>query len=233
MKAIELCKRVALKDLAFRYCEATWRAWYGVKTKAVKDPRDPMLGGPQQAIAKGITAVTKPDGGTIVLNKLTRIRLRELSDASLSVLGVAFGKDLLAIKAELGDKGLGKDVFHQEYVDTFKENIENDNKHLLNNLVSVSAVLDGVMSFIATPEMEMEEFANVLEDFAGNEARSRLISIATRSSWLGRAAQDGSWASSADFSWYRELKANVAEIDPYVAAPVLKMLAVDIREGRV
>jgi len=229
----DIIQKHTLVNLSFRYCEATWQAWKDAKSKAIANVADPMLGGPEEAIAKGIADVTNPDGSTITLTRLSRIRLRDLNDASAKHLGDAFGKDLLAIKAALGDKGLGKDVLHQEFVPTFAENIKNDRKHLLNNFVAVSAVLDTVMSFFATGDTTVEKLITTLENITETPLLARMISIAVRASWLGRAAQDGSWDSSSDFVWYSTLSKDVAEIDPYVALPTLKMLVSDLREGRI
>ncbi len=238
MKATDICEKITLADLAMKYCESTWLTWKTVKLGHLADEHHPFVGGPQDLLAKKISSVTKPDGTIININKLTRLRLRDLSDASLMLISEAMSKDLASIKAQRLQTAknpndvLGMDVCHQEFVATFKENVDNDYKHLVNNLASVSAVLDAVMSFVAVPEMGLQDFATQIDQFNTIRENAKLIAVAVRCSWLGRAAQDGSWKENSEFRWYRTLHTDVAALDPYVAVPTLNWFAADIREGR-
>ena len=236
MKPFEvMCGKWTLTALSRRYCEGVWKAWHQKKNEALQDPNNPMLGGPGDAMSHGFASLTKPDGSEITLGKLTRVRLRDLSMTSLKILSTTFGKDLVAMSSD--PKKAGMDVFHQEFVDTFDENVANDEKHLLNNLLMVAAMLDTVATYILTEDMSMDVFlgliGDVLKDDASVHRFTDLISSTTRASWIGRAVVDGSWKVSADFNWYTLISKKAKEIDPYVCIPTLKALATDLAEGRL
>ncbi len=224
-----------LRSLSVRYAKQCWAiGWKAGKTNDLNNPSNPFVGGPQDLIAKGITEVTGPDGKTVTITKLTRLRVRQLSDASLAVIGAAFGKDLVAIKASNPDKMAGKDVVHQEYVETFEENVANDVKHLLNNFVSASAVVDSFLSFICGPETTVEEACEAIRGILNGTGPTEIavrMAMANRCSWLGRACQDGSWETSGDFTYYFDLAANTAAIDEYVVKPVLTYLLADLENS--
>lgn len=238
MNVKEFCETVGLREVSMRYCEGTWQAWKKGKALSLSDVADPMLGGPQDAMKAGITSITTPKGEVITLTKLSRIRLGQLCDDDLRRVGSALGKDLVAIKARFDalpekerEKALKRDVLHQEWVATFADNIANDPKHLSNNLGSVTAVLDTAISFVANDELDVEDFADVLDGVADDVPTMRLFALASRSSWIGRVSESGEWNGNSEFAWYRTIAKNVAAIDPYVAAPVLKQFAADLREG--
>ncbi|MFC1644871.1 hypothetical protein ACFL08_02500 [Patescibacteria group bacterium] len=234
-KIQNLFRRTTLRQVVMGYCEAIWsEGWKRGKTVALDDPTNPFVGGPNHLIELGIDTVTSPSGEVSTINKLTRLRVRDLSDESLTLIGECTGKDLIAICERLGDGAAGKDVVHQEYVDSFKENIQNDKKHLLNNLVAATAVLDVVVSFVAGNDTTVEELIRMIEGALSGEdyAIANMIAAASRSAWLGRACQDGSWEVSADFEFCMTLQDDVAEIDPWVAKPILEMFIRDLRDGK-
>jgi hypothetical protein len=238
MNVQELCGAVSLREVSMRYCKATWEAWKRGKGLALSDVADPMLGGPQDAMKAGIFSILTPGGDVITLTKLSRVRLGQICDDDLRRLGSALGKDLVAIKARFDQleekprmKALQRDVLHQEWVATFEENIANDTKHLSNNLSSVCSVVDTAISFVAQDELPVEDLADILDRVSDDPATMRLFALASRSSWLGRVVENGEWQGNSEFTWYRTIAKNVAVIDPYVAAPVLKMFATDLREG--
>ncbi|MBI2482683.1 hypothetical protein HYV74_00730 [Candidatus Uhrbacteria bacterium] len=233
---------VQLRDILNAHCEACWaEGWKKGKTAALDNPNNPFVGGPQDLLVKGIAEVTKPDGSMVTITKLTRLRLRELDDVSLAMIGTAMGKNLVGIRRTAADnpdenarnKILGSDVVHQEYVDTFGENVDNDYKHFLNNAVAAAAVLECAVSFVGK-DLTIDELADAIEATLRGERPdlALLFSLASRSSWIGRAVQDQSWKNSGDFAFYFGLTKDVAAIDAYVAGPVLERFAQELRSGK-
>ncbi|MBI4434111.1 hypothetical protein HY632_05035 [Candidatus Uhrbacteria bacterium] len=232
-------KDFQLRDVLLRYCEGCWKnGWKPSKAKALANPENPFVGGPQSLLAKGITEITRPDGGKVAITKLTRLRLRDLDQGSLVAIGVAMGKDLVAIQeASAGDPKakdlLGRDVVHQEWVDTYDENVANDRKHYLNNGVAAAAVLDAAVSYLGFGALRLDQFAAVLQLVLDGAlpALATHLSLAARAAWIGRALQDGSSDTSSDFVFQQNLEQNAADIDPYVVQPVLAQFIEDLKSG--
>ncbi len=211
-----------LRTLAYRYSGDCWQAWKTKKTNDKDDPSNPFLGGPSFLLDRGITEIEGVDGKPIKIGKLTRIRVRQLSDASLDRLGILHLK-------EMG----GNDVIHQEYVETFEENVDNDPKHLMNNFLAAAAVIDGLVSYFPGPDVSTEELALVIESaLSGDERLGTAIGLMSRAAWIGRASMDGSWRDSGDFVFAHTLKGNTAAIDPYVTEPVLRLFLSDLKSQR-
>ena len=220
-----------LRNVAYRYCEHTWRyGWKKGMEAKLTNPSNPFIGGPQTLIDAGITRLTRPNGSVIEVNKLTRIRLQDLDDNSLAQVTQTIGtKNLIAIKA--ADPKSNADIVHQEFVATFAENVANAEKHLTNNLVSAATVIEYSICFIGA--LTLDQLAAAIEELvAGKDpALAKQITIAVRSSWIGRAVQDGSYKTSDDFEFFDTLGHDAASLDPYVAQPVLVQFAKDLRDG--
>lgn len=221
------------RDLCIRYSHRCWASWKKGKTNDLRNRDNPFVGGPAVLLAAGFKSVENSKGELIPVSKLTRLRLRDLSDTSLLEIGSKFDKNLLAMKQD--PKKGGKDVVHQEFVDTFEENITNDPKHLLNNLVSATAVIDTVFTHLAGPTTTAADLIvtvqGILDETPETQAARTLVSTASRMSWIGRACQDGSWKNSGDFNFLFELTENTQKIDEYVVVPVLTYLLEDLKNG--
>jgi len=221
---------VTLRDLAYRYSEGCWRdGWKKGKEAALVSDEKPFMGGPQVLLDRGITELEGVDGRPIAITKLTRIRVKNLSEAALKQLG---------LERFYGDKGNeGEDVVHQEYVATFKENVENDIKHLLNNMVSAAAVMDTVASFVFDETTTLEAAATLVEEVLGGakseagKALQSMLVVSNRAAWIGRACQDGSWKDSSDFKYHHTLWMHTGAIDKYVVRPVMEQFLRDLRAG--
>lgn len=222
---------VTLRDLAYRYSEGCWRdGWKKGKEAALTSNEKPFMGGPQVLLDRGITELEGSDGKMIPVTKLTRIRVKNLSEAALKQL---------KLERFFGNKdNEGEDVVHQEYVATFKENVENDVKHLLNNMVSAAAVMDTVASFVFDETTTLEAAAALIEEVLGSGEKSaaaralqNALVVSNRAAWIGRACQDGSWKDSSDFVYHHALWTHTGAIDKYVVKPVMEQFLRDLRAG--
>ena len=165
------------------------------------------------------------NGKAIELTPMRRIRMRELSDASLDHLGVLHLKSSATA---------GKDICHQEDVATYAENIANDHKHHLNNALAIAATLEAFVDWMgADAEFTVQDAINMISDLLdGNDPDlARGLTCCARMSWIGRAMQDGSYTDSADFTFYHNLGKNAADLDEYVVVPAFRRLAQDLRNG--
>lgn len=234
MFANDIMTKYTLRDLSYRYCEGAWQAWRSGKADAVADSGNPMLGGPMDARARGVTSYTKPDGTVVEISSLTRVRVRDLDAASITALGAAFGKDIAAaIAAADPKKAPGMDVLHPEFVGTYAENVANSEAFHLNNLSAVAATLDTLLSFYAPGYATRDELLAVITKISEDKVAATLFAVATRSAWIGRVVANGDWKVSGDFAWYGQLTKNVQALDTYVVVPTLERFAADLREGRL
>ncbi len=214
----------SLRALAHAYSGNCWASWKGGKTNDLENPNNPFLGGPSVLIDKGITELEGVGGKTITVTPLTRIRMKDLSDASLERVGIAH------LKATAKP---GNDVVHQEYVDTFEECVALDVKHMMNNYVGAAAVVDGLVSYAMSRDATVADLIAFIEkSLAGDKDAGVLVSLMSRMSWIGRACMDGSYADSGDFVFAFTLTDNTAAIDAYVAEPVMKMFLVDLQKDQ-
>jgi hypothetical protein len=210
-----------LRSLAYAYSGKCWESWRAKKQQDLENPNNPFLGGPSLLLAQGITEIEGADGKMIQVGPLTRIRFRQLSDASLELLGI------LSLK---GVADGGNDVIHQEYVGTFAENVANDPKHLMNNFLAAAAIIDGIVSYALPVDATVDDVvAHIEAILAGDKEVCVPIALMSRSSWVGRACMDGSWKVSSDFEFAYTLSDNTFAIDPYVAVPVLNLFLADLR----
>lgn len=208
-----------LRAMAYRYSGDCWQAWKQKKTVDSLNQDNPFRGGPSYLLDQGITQIEGADGKPIMIGKLTRIRVCQLSDASLERL------DLTSFK-HMG----GNDVIHQEFVPTFEENVKNDPKHLMNNFLAAAAVIDGLVSYFPGPDVPVTELVNTIEKaLAGDKHLGTILGLMARTAWIGRACMDGSWKDSGDFVFAHTLNGNTADIDPYVTVPVLKLFLADLK----
>ena len=213
----------SLRALAFAYSGNCWASWKVGKTNDLNNPDNPFLGGPSVLINQGITELEGVGGKTITVTPLTRIRVKDLSEASLERLGIA----------GLKGSGPGKDVVHQEFVETFDECVALDKKHLMNNYVGAAAVVDGLVSYAMSQDATVADLIAFIEKaLAGDESTGVLVSLMSRMSWIGRACMDGSYADSGDFVFAFTLTDNTAAIDSYVAVPVMKMFLSDLVQSQ-
>jgi len=219
------------RQLSIRYSRSCWDAWKLLKSNDLRNLDNPFCSGPQTLLEAKVTEV-KGIKGSIPITRLTRIRLQDLAPEGIQTIERVYGKKFGHL---VGKVKPGQDVVHQEFVDTFEEDIANDPKHLANNHVAAAAVVDTVFSFLAEEHTTAPELASVIEDILDHASkhpeRQRQISLAVRSAWIGRACQDQSWKASADFHFFSKLKPNTSAIDEYVAKPVLQYLLQDLRDN--
>ena len=218
-----------LRDLAKRYSNGCWNNWKAGKTNALNNPAKAFIGGPGLLLEKGIAEVEGADGKPIKISALTRIRVRQVSEnglAQLSALGV---KDLTK-----GGFDPGEDIIHQEYVETYEENIANSVEHLMNNFLAAAAVLDGYIGFVLKDSTTVGEVITQVQNLLEGKDPSlaSYLTSLSRAAWIGRACKDGSWVSSADFVLYNTLGQNAAELDAYVVVPVLEQFVADLRSTK-
>ena len=225
-----LADKDALRNLAYNYSFGCWERWKAGKTNDRNNPDNPFVGGPQTLMASGVAELPGVKG-PIALTKLSRVRFNQLAPEAFPIIKRVFGKSIA--KSPVGAKKPGSDVLHQEFVDTFAENVANDPKHLANNICAAGAVVDAAVSFLTTPTTTSEELATILENIlAGKDTEgAEVIAVASRAAWLGRAGQDGSWKDSSDYVIYTTLSNNTSAIDSYVAEPVLRDFIRDLRSG--
>ena len=211
-----------LRALAYAYSGNCWESWKAKKTKDLNSRDNPFLGGPSYLLDQGIAEIEGSDGKMIKVTPLTRIRVKQLSDASLERLGIAQFKNMG-----------GNDVIHQEYVETFEENVANDVKHLMNNFLAAAAVIDGITSYMVSPDDSVDSLvAYVEQGLAGNSEIGTELGLMSRAAWIGRACMDGSWKDSADFVFAHTLRGNTSDIDPYVVQPVLNLFLADLKKSQ-
>lgn len=217
-----------IRTLAYRYSKGCWQSWKEIKTKALDNPENPFTGSPEMVVAKGITEVAGING-PIPIAPTTRIRLRQLAPAGMDVLGIGQFAD----KTSMG----GNDVVHPEFTETFEDCVAKSQQYLMNNYVAAATVLETIVSFLAGPTTTVVEMIEWLRPIAESKPDAisphvaTMISLAVRCSWIGRVCIDGSYKDPGDFVFYHQLAEDVAAIDPYVAAPVIKMFIQDLERG--
>lgn len=222
-----------LRSLTQRYARVCWeQGWKAGKTDALNNKDNHFCGGPGALIAAGVTEVDGVDG-PISITPTTRIRVRMLTDAGFAQIEEVYGKPIAHL--DRSGNNAGADVLHQEYVDTFEENVENDYKHFLNNGVSAAAVVNAVFSRFGVLDMSPEDAVELIEGIVSDDAdyssHRAQLNTASRDAWIGRACQDGSWAESGDFVFDDELKKDADKLDIYVVVPVLNFIKSDLENG--
>ena len=221
-------KGLGLRELTIRYAKACWeQGWKPGMAKKLANPSNPFCGGPQQLLEAGITTLEGTDG-PISITALSRIKFGKLSEAGKAVVGGVYGKNLSVINPT---EHSGSDVIHQEYVETFEENVANSAKHFLNNGVSAAATVEAMLCIVLGTESTVEEGISAIQGLLANDnpKAQDVLNLASRASWIGRACQDGSWETSGDFILKDELLAPNAALDGYVVVPVLRYMLQDLK----
>lgn len=223
----------SLRNATDRYCETIWLGWRDGKAQALANPNNPFVGGPKDLIEAGITTLVI-DGVEKNITPLTRIRVRQLDDAALEIVGSAMGKDLVAMRQAAADqkKFGGQDVVHQEFVATFAENVANAYQHYVNNAVAASSALVGAVALVDANEPVGTLIGKIEGILEGTDPEgARLLATLTRHAWIGRVVTSGEYKGQGDFVFDFQLGAASAALDEYVVKPVLISFLADLKAG--
>lgn len=223
----------SLRNATDRYCETIWLGWREGKAQALANPSNPFVGGPKDLIEAGVTTLTI-DGVEKTITPLTRIRVRQLDDAALAIVGNAMGKDLVAMRQAAPDqkKFGGQDVVHQEFVATFAENIANAYQHYVNNAVAAASALVGAVALVDADDSVDTLIARIEGILEGTDIDGgKLLASLTRHAWIGRVVTSGEYKGQGDFVFDFQLTSNAAALDEYVVKPVLISFLADLKSG--
>ncbi len=169
-------------------------------------------------------AVKMADGSVKVLDVHSRIRLQQIDPDQLAELGISQDK----VDALPSNKK-NCDVWHPEYVGTFDELVAlSDPMHnyYANNAVGATSVLNYLAQYVADDSTTIGEMIGRIEALlnGSDQETARAMNVFVHGVWMGRAVMDLSCLANDDYVPAFALTKVSAEIDEWVAKPVLAAL---------